>query len=219
MKAVVSTITVCNSQFAIRCRHTKNTIHALVISAVRLVATLTLVAAILPTATMAADEVHAYNILPGPLGNVLSQFAAEAGVTLTFTPSQTEGLESPGLQGKYTLSDAFKTLLQGSTLTSQRQGDNRYILQSINDTSAMSLPTMKISASPLDSAADGLGYYNSASTNSAAGLSLSLRETPQSVSVMTRQRLDDQALTSVNEVIRQVPGLHIDQTGHSGAQV
>lgn len=42
----------------------------------------------------------------------------------------------------------------------------------------------------------------------AAKLPLSLRETPQSVTVMTRQRLDDQNLQSLREVLDQTPGVY-----------
>ncbi|KAG0753958.1 hypothetical protein G6F22_021230 [Rhizopus arrhizus] len=36
---------------------------------------------------------------------------------------------------------------------------------------------------------------------------LSLRETPQSVSVVTRQQMDDQNLNTLDEVLRQTPGI------------
>jgi outer membrane receptor for ferric coprogen and ferric-rhodotorulic acid len=44
---------------------------------------------------------------------------------------------------------------------------------------------------------------------SATGLDLSLRETPQSVTVIDRQRIDDFALTSVNDLLEQAAGVAV----------
>jgi len=46
---------------------------------------------------------------------------------------------------------------------------------------------------------------------SATGLDLSLRETPQSVSVIDRQRIDDFALTNIAEVLDQAVGVNVNR--------
>ncbi|MFL9609602.1 TonB-dependent siderophore receptor [Methylobacillus sp. Pita2] len=46
---------------------------------------------------------------------------------------------------------------------------------------------------------------------------LSLRHTPQSVSVITRQRMDDQNLTQLQEVLEQTVGISVVQSGYVGA--
>ena len=43
---------------------------------------------------------------------------------------------------------------------------------------------------------------------SATKLPLSLRETPQSVTVVTRERLDDQNLQSLRDVLDDTPGVY-----------
>ena len=45
-------------------------------------------------------------------------------------------------------------------------------------------------------------------TSTAAKLPLSLRETPQSVTVVTRERLDDQNLQSLQDVLDNTPGIY-----------
>ena len=47
-------------------------------------------------------------------------------------------------------------------------------------------------------------------------LPLSIRETPQSVSVITSQRMQDQGLTQLTDVVRQTPGLTLSQSGGNG---
>lgn len=48
-------------------------------------------------------------------------------------------------------------------------------------------------------------------TPSATGLSLTLRETPQSVTVIDRQRIEDFALTNVNDLLAQAVGINVER--------
>ncbi|MBK4217129.1 TonB-dependent siderophore receptor [Paracoccus caeni] len=59
-----------------------------------------------------------------------------------------------------------------------------------------------------DSATEGTGSYTSGGVSgSAAGLGLTARETPQSVTIITDQRIRDQGDETLNQVIDQTPGL------------
>jgi len=73
-------------------------------------------AALVPAPARAAEAVAAqrYALAPGRLSDVLAQFAATAGVPLSFDPRQLAGLNSPGLQGQYTPREGFSRLLAGS---------------------------------------------------------------------------------------------------------
>ncbi len=51
--------------------------------------------------------------------------------------------------------------------------------------------------------------YTSKNSTSATGLDLSLRNTPQSVTVITRERIDDQALTTVGDALRNTTGVSL----------
>ena len=44
------------------------------------------------------------------------------------------------------------------------------------------------------------------------GLPLTLRETPQSVTIITRERIDDFALTNINDLLDQVVGINVERT-------
>ncbi|ALR19284.1 TonB-dependent receptor [Sphingobium baderi] len=46
----------------------------------------------------------------------------------------------------------------------------------------------------------------------ATGLPLTLRETPQSVTIIDRERIDDFALTNVNDLLDQVVGINVERT-------
>lgn len=82
-----------------------------------------------------ADNAQSYSIPAGPLGQVLSVFAAKAGVQFSFDAGLTEGKSSKGLQGSYTVSTGFDRLLQGSGLRAQHLPGGGYTLQAIPVTS------------------------------------------------------------------------------------
>ncbi|WP_245153687.1 TonB-dependent siderophore receptor [Allopusillimonas ginsengisoli] len=68
-----------------------------------------------------------------------------------------------------------------------------------------------------DGTTEGTNSYTSDSSNTSTRLRLAPRETPQSVSIMTRQRMDDQGLTQLTDVIVQTPGLILDGGGNMGS--
>ncbi|PMW95522.1 TonB-dependent siderophore receptor [Pseudomonas sp. FW215-R2] len=79
-------------------------------------------------AQLDAVTVRAYNIAPGPLGVTLSSFAVDAGIALSFQPSITEGLVSPGLSGSYSVQEAVTRLLEGSGLEMVARSDGTWTL-------------------------------------------------------------------------------------------
>lgn len=64
-------------------------------------------------AQTAAATVNA-DIPAGPLGEALSRFAAQAGVTVQADPAMVRGKTSPGLKGATTVEDGLRRLLAGS---------------------------------------------------------------------------------------------------------
>ncbi|HVR48299.1 MAG TPA: TonB-dependent siderophore receptor, partial [Pseudorhodoferax sp.] len=61
---------------------------------------------------------------------------------------------------------------------------------------------------------EGSGSY--AASRVSLGKGQSVRETPQSISVVTRQRIEDQGLSTVGEVLLQATGVTVDLTGSGG---
>ncbi|MFW0713988.1 TonB-dependent siderophore receptor [Aliarcobacter butzleri] len=57
------------------------------------------------------------------------------------------------------------------------------------------------------------GSYTLGSINTATKLNMSLKETPQSLSVITKQRIEDQGLKSITEVLEQTPGISVQSLG------
>ena len=161
---------------------------------------------------------RSYNIAAGPLHQALSSFAGSAGVTLAADPALTDGLHSPGLRGNHSVTQGFEQLLAGTGLTAVARGKDVFVLRKINTaaftpvTSNSALPEIKVSAAAERSVVtEGTGAYTTPATAAATGLTLSPRDTPQSVSVVTRQQIDDQSLVSLSDVLMQVTGSDSDR--------
>lgn len=58
---------------------------------------------------------------------------------------------------------------------------------------------------------EGTDSYTTKSMNTATKLELSIRETPQSVLVFTRQKLDDQNITSYQDLLTKTPGVSLNK--------
>lgn len=75
-----------------------------------------------------------------------------------------------------------------------------------------------IDDSSLGSTTEGSKSYTTGAMSTATKLPLTMRETPQAVTVITRQRMDDQGMTSINDVARYTPGLFLNQSNGPGRQ-
>ncbi len=65
---------------------------------------------------------------------------------------------------------------------------------------------------------EGTQSYTTGAMKTATKLPLTLRETPQAVTVITRQRMDDQAMTSINDVVNATPGLFLNYSNGPGRE-
>lgn len=72
------------------------------------------------------------------------------------------------------------------------------------------LPAVKVSATP-DRASEGTGRYGVGATSTATKLELSPRETPQSISVVTRTRIDDFGLSNANDALTIATGVNVER--------
>ncbi|UZE14520.1 TonB-dependent siderophore receptor [Pseudomonas sp. B21-053] len=154
-----------------------------------------------------ASQKRHYAIAAGSLVSVLNRFAEQAGIFLAGHNDLASGKLSPGLSGDFTEQQALQRLLQGSGLQAQPQIGGGYVLQTTRG--PLELDATNIAALSLGAITEATHAYTTGSTSSATGLPLSLRETPQSVTVITRQQMDDQGGTSIADVLRRAPGISV----------
>lgn len=162
----------------------------------------------IPAAAQQGETMRNYSIPAGPMGATLNRFGREAGIMLSFSSQATEKLRSPGVSGVHTPASGLAALLKGSGLAASRQGNGGYAVaaapsEAQGDSAAM--PMVHVVAQGQGTATEDTGSYTGRAAT-IGKMEQSLRETPQSVSVITRQFMDDRNLVSLDEVIAQATG-------------
>ncbi|MGO2488233.1 MAG: TonB-dependent siderophore receptor [Pseudomonas taetrolens] len=82
----------------------------------------------------------------------------------------------------------------------------------------LELGATEVTSTQLGSTTEGSSSYTTGSMSTATKLPMTMRETPQAVTVITRQRMDDLAMTDINDVVKATPGLFLDFSSGPGRQ-
>lgn len=161
-------------------------------------------------ATAQSDNVRLYNIPAGSLDQVLGSFGRAAGVMIAIDPALTSGLRSDGLQGKQSAASGLSILLTPHKLEAipGTNGGYKVRRQSVSDTT---LPTVSVIAPALDANSEGSRSYAARATTLGKSTK-TLRETPQPVTVLTRQLIEDRGLLDLTDVLQNTPGVTVDYT-------
>lgn len=173
-----------------------------------------------PGAPLDSIASQSYNIQPGPLGPTLSTFAVQAGIALSFEPSLTQGLDSPGLSGQFTAREAFARLLAGSGLDLLARDDSSYTLQKRSTDGGLTLAPTTVSAT--EARPDDLpAAYSGGQVARGGRVGLlgnkDLMDTPFSVSNYTSALMKDQQAVTVADVLERDSSVR--STGQTGGIV
>lgn len=167
-------------------------------------------AALLPLTAVAASEqtaVRRFDIAAGDLTEVLSRYASAAGAAISFDARQTAGLRSAGLQGDYGVQEGFARILAGSGWQAEPQSNGSYVLRPVpKGNGTLELGTTQVQGQELGATTEYSGSYTTGAVTIGKGQH-SLKETPQSVTVITRKMLDDQNLNTIDQVMEKTPGI------------
>ena len=154
-----------------------------------------------------------YNIPAQPLAGALTAFARAAGLKIAYPAHLAAGKAAGGISGPYTRTSALEQLLAGSglayrftasdTVTIFDPSSTGTIGNGIGDGTVLD----PILVTGREGTTEGTGSYTTTAMATATGLDLSIRQTPQAVAVVTRQRLTDQRITSVEDAMVNAPGV------------
>ena len=163
----------------------------------------------------AADSTgrHRFDIPTQPLADALGDFSQQAEVRVVTERAAAEGVRSPAVSGTLTPSEALRRLLDGTGFTA-RFTDARTVV-----VSRAGAPQTAVQAlSPVVVTATRVARYASAHSRTATRTETPLRDTPQSVTIVMRGLIADQAMQSMGDVVRYVPGVTMGQgEGHRDA--
>jgi outer membrane receptor for ferric coprogen and ferric-rhodotorulic acid len=140
-----------------------------------------------------------------PLGTALQEFGRQTNRQVLYSPTDVQGKNSTAVKGKLEPSHAIAALLTDTGISYALQGNAMTI--TAGATSGLELGATQVTANQLGTVTEGTGSYTPGTIATATRLVLTPRETPQSISVITRQHMDDFALNSIDDVMRHTPGI------------
>lgn len=166
-----------------------------------------------PAAAQAAAQQFALSIPAQPLPQALAALSADTGLQVYNSSEAAYALRSNAVNGTYSTDQALARMLAGTGATARRVGQNGITISVAGEAAsggaavpdgAVVLDTVTITAG--GGASEGSGSYSHDTASMARGAT-SLRDVPQSVTVITRQAVEDQNLTDMSRVMAKAPGI------------
>lgn len=153
---------------------------------------------------------RSFDVPASDLEASLNRFAQQANISLPYDPSLVRNKQAPALKGRFDVAQGLQNLLKGSGLTATEGANGVWILYPLSsDGAQLQLQATSVTGLGLGGTTEGSNSYTTGETSTATKLPLSLRETPQSVTVITRQQMTDQGLGSIAQVLAQTPGITV----------
>ena len=151
-------------------------------------------------------QVQHFKIPEGPLGRSLAKLALDAGLALSFDPALTDGRQSAALEGDYTPLAALARLLAGSGLEAQTRNDGSISLRKLEDsnkgaTAEKTLTTVTVQATTIPEGSEARAYSTKSASLGALG-NKTLKDTPYSMEVFSRDLIDNKQAQSLAEATK-----------------
>lgn len=153
----------------------------------------------------AVAETQQYTLPAAPMASTLSRIASEAGIVLSIDPSLTSGKTSQPVQGEYNAEGALRAALSGSGLQLVKSPAGTFSLEPLAET-GMALPDVNVNARA--AAQDGsaaAGYRTENVKNVGALGGMRLQDAPYSISVVSKEMLQNTQTTSTDDVFKRNP--------------
>lgn len=161
-----------------------------------------------------------FDVPAGPLSAALLRFGTQSGLQFNVDSRLTDGKRTDGLKGTYSVEGGLTQLLAGSGLTFRFAGPRTVVIEALPDAgSTRMLGPLRIEGDGSNramagingstdvTATEGSGSYTSDALGIASKMPVSIKDTPQSVSVVTHERIVEQNLTDFSALMAQSAGV------------
>ncbi|WP_207286398.1 TonB-dependent receptor [Pseudomonas sp. FW300-N2A2] len=148
-----------------------------------------------------------FNLPAGPLASTLNAIASQSGHIVSLEPSLVQGKQAPAVVGQMPAEQAMQKALAGSGLQLRVTGQGNFSVEPAPDNSAaLQLGVTNIVERSTDATTEGSGSYAARAVTIGKGTH-TLKEIPQSVTVMTRKQMDDQDIVDLKDAANKTTGL------------
>ncbi|MBJ2205556.1 TonB-dependent siderophore receptor [Pseudomonas carnis] len=154
-----------------------------------------------------ASSVRAYNLPAAPLATTLNQIASQAGLALTLNPALAAGKTSAPVKGQFDAQGALREALRGTGLQLEQSSAGTYTLMPVPE-GVVALPTTNITGQgSYESAWGPVEGYVAKRTAAGTKTDTALVEAPRSISVATREQMQDRNVQNLDDAVKYMPGI------------
>ncbi|WEK45168.1 MAG: TonB-dependent receptor [Candidatus Andeanibacterium colombiense] len=181
-----------------------------------------------------AESATRVDIPAQPLGEALRRFAEQTGIQLGYSTDLVAGKRSAAVSGTLSPRDALAHLLAGTGLVANISGNNatirapgvaaadgEQVTAAVNVEGVQGSPWFGgagqaagvngVNGSRDITATEGTGSFTSGALTIGSKVPQALKDVPQSISVLTSERLEQQNVTDFTTAMRQLPGVTLAQ--------
>lgn len=188
-----------------------------------------------PSATEAnRGEIFSFELPAQPLDSAVLAFSKQSGIQLVFDATLGGGARANAVEGKYTVREALDRLLAGTGLGWRFLNKRTVTIEAKPATTSTEAnfgivqvagangtlpdlngfgPGVGANGSSDVTATEGTGSLTTNGTTVASKGPLSLKDTPQTVNVMTQAQIEQQNFTDLQSALLFMPGITIAQNG------
>lgn len=127
--------------------------------------------------------------------SALNTFAEQADITLVFSQDDVSSVSIQPLVGTFSIDDGIERLLDGTGLVWQEVGDRSIVISRAGNV--------------FDSGSNAVEINTITVKGKGISARQRLRDTPNSFTVISSERIEEQNLSTLNEVMTQTPGISI----------
>ncbi|ENW92917.1 TonB-dependent siderophore receptor [Acinetobacter dispersus] len=179
------------------------------------------------TTSAYAANVYQISISSTTLDQALKQLAIQTGTTISYDSTTLSKIKSASLKGNYSVETALETLLKPHAFEAIKVPNAGYSIQAKATVAAVEPKVVKLEA--IHTRADQTRNGNTQQANNSTQLptisikaasqnmtnvgkqAQNIKDVPQSVTVMSRQRIDEQGLKTLDDVLVQTTGVTREQ--------
>ncbi len=179
------------------------------------------------TAQAQSAAARSFDIPAQSLEQALLTYMRQSGIQVGYEPADVAGQMSAAVSGAHTPGDALSRLLGTSGLTYRSTGGTSVRLQRIPRASgnATQLGPVRVqgdagnssAGAPVETATGAVPGYRATLTATATRTETAIRDVPQSIQVVPRSVIEDQAATRLTDVLQNVSSVQLNGTAGNRA--
>jgi len=154
-----------------------------------------------------------FSIPGGAVGTALVALGRQAGFQVSFAPEVVQGKQTQGVSGTMSPTAALSRVLAGTGLSYRSTGPRSVAIFNDQATLAVTVTGSGEQLPPIEVQGVNEQGYVPTVTAAATKTSTPIIETPQSISIVTRQQLQEQAPQTVGQALRYTPGVFAEGYG------